>query len=432
MPCIIPSGPRIRRALRLAAWNGLFISIALALIALGGEAYFRVTKPFMDGIYFREFVPGVGIISKPNAAVRATNRLDYWTVSRSNRLGFIDREPAAPGAAPGCPIAIIGDSFVEAREVPIADKVHLRLEEMAAAQLPHLNLTAAAFGKGNTGQVEQLAYYDHYARRLRPRLLVLVFVDNDVWNNHPVLRGIDMGREPQHLPYFSVARRPDGTLALRPPDTGYRNFSLPTPPLPPPSWADRALTGAGKISWFALWLKAKKESLFPSEHWKTVRKVRAEALSRRPRYAPILGDAAGLAWKKKDLADQFARSPLSPLYAEALEYTAFALGQFRERAARDGAAAVILASHNMKTHGQTALFDRIQEAAAAQGIPVIDQSDYLRRQGGKPTDAQWRHDYHWNEQGHQWAAEALLEWIKENQEVCGPELAAGGRRFERN
>ena len=423
--------PRRRRILRLAAWNGLFISIALALLSLGGEAYFRVTKPFMHPVYPHEFVPGVGLLYPPGAEVRATNRLDFWTISRANRLGFLDREPP-PGPAAGCPVVIIGDSVVEAREAPLADKFHLRLEEMAAAQQPHLNLTAAAFGRGGSGQVEQLAFYDHYARAQRPRLVALVFVANDVWNNHPVLRGIDLGREPRHLPYFTVARRPDGTPSLRPPAPDYWKFKLPAPPPPPPSWADVVLNQAGQVSWFALWLKAKKENLFPPDTREAGRRAHAELLSRRPDYAPLLADAAGLSWNmEQDLADQLARGDLSPIYAEALEYTAFALAQFRERAARDGAALVIMTNHTIKARGP-AIFDWLREMAAAQGLPVIDLADYIRRQGGRLADAHWRHDRHWNAQGHQWAAEALLEWIGDNEEVCRPKPPARGQRPERN
>ena len=405
----------------MAAWNALFIIAGLALIVLGGEAYFRVTKPFMDRSYSEEFVPGVGVLFTPNTEVRATNRLDYWTVSRSNSWGFLDREPPTAGPAAGCPIAIIGDSFVEAWEVSMADKLQVRLEQMAAAELPHLNLTAAAFGRGLSGQLEQLPWYDHYARRIGPKLLVLVFVSNDVSDNHPVLRGIVEGHDPAALPDFSVAKHPDGTLAQRPPDPEYRKFRLPKPPRPPRSWADRALIEAGRISYFARWLRSKKGNLFPSDYRITTASERAAVLSQRPQYASILEDAAGLSWDSdQDLADQLARGELSPIYAEALEYTAFALAQFRERTDRDGAKLVILASHNLKVDGNTGVFDWLRETAAAQGIPVIDQSDYIRRQGAKLQDAQWRHDAHWNQQGHQWAAEALLEYIRENQQVCRP------------
>ena len=33
-------------------------------------------------------------------------------------------------------------------------------------------------------------------------------------------------------------------------------------------------------------------------------------------------------------------------------------------------------------------------------------------------DARWKYDTHWNTAGHRWAAEALLEYLKANQEIC--------------
>ena len=42
-----PSAPgRIRRVLRLAGWNALFLVAGLALIGVVGEAYFRLRAPF--------------------------------------------------------------------------------------------------------------------------------------------------------------------------------------------------------------------------------------------------------------------------------------------------------------------------------------------------------------------------------------------------
>ena len=47
--------------------------------------------------------------------------------------------------------------------------------------------------------------------------------------------------------------------------------------------------------------------------------------------------------------------------------------------------------------------------AATLDLPVIDQADYILRQGARLSDARWPHDYHWNPAGHRWAAETLLE-----------------------
>ena len=64
------------------------------------------------------------------------------------------------------------------------------------------------------------------------------------------------------------------------------------------------------------------------------------------------------------------------------------------------------------------LYDRMYALATARGIPVIDQSDYIRRQGAEIKDAHWPRDFHWNAAGHQWAAEAVLEYLKQNPAVC--------------
>ena len=49
-------------------------------------------------------------------------------------------------AAASCHITMIGDSYVEALQVPIADKFHVRLEDLAARELRHLDVTTSAFG----------------------------------------------------------------------------------------------------------------------------------------------------------------------------------------------------------------------------------------------------------------------------------------------
>ncbi len=378
---------RIRRVLRLVGWNALFLVLGLALIGVAGETYFRLRTPFVEKVHPYAWSPTVGAIFTPNAEVRHTNGLDFWTISRTNILGFPDREPIMlERAAASCHVAMIGDSYVEALQVPIADKFHVRLEELAAEELRHLDITTSAFGISGTGQVNQLAYYDEFARHLRPALLVLAFVSNDFMNNAPILDGLHRGVDPDRLKYVSATRDADGTITLRPPYPGaaVRMAAMPPPPVP---WYTRATDHLTGISPLANWLDAK---------W------RASASTTRGHIgAPF-----------KSTQD------LPPVYEDALDFTAFALDQFRERADRDGTAVVILSSHTMGTRGDLA-FDRMTALAESRGIPVIDQYDYITRQGAIPwRDAAWAHDGHWNVAGHQWAAEALLEYLKQNQAIC--------------
>ena len=375
--------------LRLLGRSAVLLVVGVALAALAGEAWFRLTAPFMTPAVPEEFVPNLGYIRPPNTEIRATNGLDYWNVSRTNSLGFSDREPPSPERAKAtCHVSMIGDSIVEALQVPIHRKLQVRLEELAADRLPRLDVTTSAFGMANTGQIQQLPFYDEYARRLHPKLLVLVFVNNDFYNNAPVVVG---SRRPGREKKLTVERRSDGTLELA---WVLPRYPLPPSPRPPASWAVRATKKAVERSWLALWLRAKRNALYPADQEQWLIRF-TEALTRV--HAMRLWSA--------------------PVFEDGLQYTAFALEQFRERAHRDGADLVILTTHTLKTRG-TPTFERLSKMAAALGIPVIDQTDYIFRQGASLADARWPHDGHWNPAGHQWAAEALLEYIEEHPDVC--------------
>ncbi len=346
--------------------------------------------------------------------MRHTNGLDFWTESRTNSLGFVDREPISlERAAASCHVAMIGDSFVEASEVPIADKFHVRLEELAAEELRHLDITTSAFGLSGTGQINQLAYYDEFARYLRPTLLVLVFVFNDFVDNAPILDGLHRGIDPDRLPEVSATRGADGSITLRPPYPPHFQESR----LAVPSGHTRAADHLTGVSLFANWLDAKRPT-FSSDDADPRLVAQVALLSRRPPpdYAALLDG-----WRpttREGLGDPFLHTQdLPPVYEDALDFTAFALDQFRERADRDGTAVVILSSHTMGTRGDLG-FDRLTALAESRGIPVINQYDYITRQGAEPRDAIWAHDSHWNAAGHRWAAEALLEYLKQNQAVC--------------
>ena len=406
----------MRRLLRLVAWNAGLALAGLVLMALAGEAWLRLTQPFRYSARPMHFVPAVGLVHEPNAEVRWTNGRDYWTVSRTNRQGFLDREPPPPDrAAASCHVTLIGDSFVDAKQVPIADKAHVQLEALAGRRLPHLDVTTSAFGVSSTGQIAQLPLYDAYARRLSAKLLVLVFVENDFWNNSPVLTALQRGWDPDRLPWASVGRGEDGALTLSPPDAGYLEHRLPFESRPATTLAYEAMLWANRRSRLAGWLMV--------GHWKRIHaaslpawvRERLGILSRRPGYEWLAGEQPAM------IADHRAalrKEALSPAYEEAVAFTGFALDQFKARTERDGAALAILAAHGVGQPGDR-IFDRLHDLAAARGIPVISQRAWIERRGrGDVRDAHWTHDWHWSPTGHRWAAEALLEWLTRNQDIC--------------
>ena len=410
----------------MAGWNIALLAAGLALIAAVAEVRLRLTMPFISGSEpSPHFVPNVGLMSwRPHSEVRATNRLDYWVVFRTNRLGFADREPISPErAAESCHVTVIGDSYVAASQVPIPEKFHVRLEAFAARELPHLDITTSAFGGGGWAPINELALWDEYARRLRPKLLVLVFHVNDLWGNSSLLRGLGSSMDPDHLPWMTVRRGADGTPRLLPPDPNQRIYrELPREPRHwTELWTSRLwrVPGVGR-SYFARWLRAKMSALVWRRRPSSGQVALADILSRRPRYAASLDT-----WRPPSIWtwDDIMRSAELPrAFEEALELVPFALDGFHERARRDGASLVLLTTHMMGTHGDVA-FDRLHAMAEARGIPVIDQYGHIVRSGGLPEDANWAHDGHWNAAGHRWAAEALLGYLKRNPEICDAQVA---------
>ena len=446
-----PASRKLRRALRLAGGNAAGLLAGLVLVGLAGEAWLRATTPFERSHWPTAFVPEVGLLTRPNAEVRWTNGLDFWTVSRTNSLGFLDREPpSSERAARSCHIAVIGDSLVEARQVAIADKAQVRLEELAAQELPHLDVTTSAFGMSHTGQVNQLAFYDEYARRLQPNLVVLVFSPTDYIDNFPLWRSLRNGWGPEHQPFVSATRDEDGGFRLHPPDPDFRRFMLPrlsdSPAKPQRApLSERAARRLLRESYFWRWLHQKHSLLFfqPNFHPQAQRIAWMELLRRRPAYAPLLEGWRPVSrgnirmWFANEETPSFfalfqegygspnGSSNDLPLLKEALAFTAFGLDEFRKRTERDGATLAILSPHRMRRFGGGA-FARMNAMADERGIPVIDQAAFIRRQGAELREAEWAHNNHWSPAGHQWAAEALLEYLRENQDICrGPALGSG-------
>ena len=420
--------PSPAQRLRRIAGRVLLFLAGIASCACTLETYLRLKWPFLNGEYLSHFHPKAGMIRKPNVEVRWTREhSEFFTVQRVNSLGFLDREPISPEQrGTGCHIAFIGDSFVEAKEVHPAEKFHIRLEQIAEKELSDLNITTSAFGRANTGQINQLPYYDEFVRPLRPCILVLVFVINDFANNHPVLQALDtQGLDPNHNPFVTAEKSKDGTFLLRDADRQFREHMLPRLPM---SWASRMRIYSSKRLYLAKWLHSKLllwEYTHPKPGGDPNINFWVNHLSQRPHYnslakewpATIEKGVLDHLYSATSIYSVFGRKDLPPIFEEALEFTAFALDQFKERAERDGVSLVILSTMTMGTHGDWN-FERMKALAQERGIPVIDQANYILQQGDQPRDARWKHDSHWNPLGHQWAAEALLEYLKKNPHIC--------------
>ena len=397
-----------RAVVRTMSWL-LLILLATAFAAVcGAEIYFRLTRPYLTVDPPYRFVPGVGRILRPGAKVWVEERRDRWFVAQANSLGFLDREPGDPRRiAESCHVAALGSEFVEARATSPVEKFHVRLEELAARALPGLDVTASAYGIADAGQIAQLAYYDAYARRTNPELVVLVFRRADLARNAPLVWGIQSGYDPDRIPYLTALRASDGTMTLRPPGTDsprLRDALMERIPTPPDPWPTRAIEGFVLYSHLAIYL-AKRTELTrarpPGGHEKRQRALWEELLRQRPHYAWILPTPTN--WEAGNLAGPPPNKQHWREYRFA--FTAFALDQFKERADRDGAALVVLATWSGYGWNDRVL-NTLRAMAQERGIPMIEERDYGYADGVFPAAR------------HRMAAEALLAWLAENPQVC--------------
>ena len=420
-------------AWHLAFLNALFILAALLLITIVGEVYLRLTMPFTRALQVMEFVPGVGLLYKPNTMLYATNGVDFWVKSKVNSIGFLERKSRTTERPEGCHVAFIGDSFVEGREVRLADRFQVLTEDLAKEELPDLDITTSAFGRSATGQIHQIPYYDRYAKAMNPDLLILVFVTNDFLDNSSFLYDIHsyFPWDPDHPPYSHALRSEQGEISLYPPDPDFRKYSIIS--LPSHPMIDRI--NIFPNTFFGSWLSSRLKTVFPPITSRNERLTeRVNSLLDRPRYADLIVDWKPLSWGK--LLRSFEENNPIKALQDSLDFTAFSLDQFKERTDRDGVSLAILATNSMSTRRMDlrrrtnsrngingrAPIDSLREMAAARGIPVIDMYDYLIHQDGRVEDTisamHFEQDPHWNEVGHRIVAEAVLEYLRGNAGVC--------------
>ncbi|MFZ5477119.1 MAG: alginate O-acetyltransferase AlgX-related protein [Myxococcota bacterium] len=122
---------------------------------------------------------------------------EYDVVVHVNARGFVDREW---GAREGRRVVVIGDSFVQAAQVPLDAGYGRVLDGL----LPDAEVLS--MGVPGAGTATALGVLEAYALPERPDVVVLGFlVANDVMNNHPLLEGKD------DKPFYALR---DGELVL--------------------------------------------------------------------------------------------------------------------------------------------------------------------------------------------------------------------------
>lgn len=352
------------------------------------EGALRLFGPILPGHYeigrWAERHPVYGHFHIPESAAWLREP-EFVAHLRFNRFGLrgadvpLERTPGLPRAL------LLGDSFIEAKQVAEADTVAARLARATGGE--YLNS-----GTFDWGPVQQYLYLSHEGVRFRPDLVIQFFyVGNDVADNAPRSRG-----ELRRLGFPAAGVDDDtGELELLP-------------------WTPSPTTTSDRVS------KALGGTFATYRAYETgvLDKVRSAEMNPYP--------------MERHLLDLFReREPAS--LATAWRVVDALLGTIQAEGARVGAPTLLVVVptkwqvHDddwraFLKHHDRGLDDgwdlerpnrRLARLAEARGIPVLDLQPALRAAAAEGKRLYFAVDTHWTAEGHAVAARELERYLSE-------------------
>ena len=190
------------RLRRLSA-SLLLIAAGLAAALLLAETAVRLSG--LEGRAKVRIVPGKGITFEPGAAYRHVK--EGFSTGRFNAQGFRDRDRRVEKPEGAWRILVLGDSFVEAMQVPLDAAFPAVLEDRLRGRAGGAAIDVPAMGQSGFGTASELMRYLDFGAAYDPDVVLLAFyAGNDVRDNSRLLS--------RDAPEFAFTLDPDGALRL--------------------------------------------------------------------------------------------------------------------------------------------------------------------------------------------------------------------------
>ncbi len=203
------------------------LTIVVTSMLIGVEIVLRILGIQMGGIIAMSD-PHTGSTHIPNRTL--VHDSEGFAVVRINSHGFRDHETTREKPPGTFRIALLGDSFVEARQVALEHAVSEQLESLLK---PGGRYEVLNFGMNGFSTAQERLRLEHFALPFDPDLVVLcVTFTNDIRDNHADLSS-------SARPYYTLA---DGQLTL---DTSFRDQK---------GWMSRLRAGDSRSWRIASWI----------------------------------------------------------------------------------------------------------------------------------------------------------------------------------
>jgi lysophospholipase L1-like esterase len=390
----------------------LLVAVAIAATLLAGEAAVRLLG--LEARVKVRVVPGKGITFEPSAPYRHVK--EGFSSGRFNAQGFRDRERSVVKPPGGFRILVLGDSFVEAFQVPLDEAFPAVLEDRLRARPGGGTTEVLAMGQSGFGTASELMRYLDFGAAYAPDVVLLAFyAGNDVRDNSRRLSG--------DAPAFYFTLGADGALV-------------------PDRSRIEALERARAETGFMDWLQDQSQlAALVSDRLTLLRLARRAARQRRDAPAsPARGGPSAAAPPPPALEDEenVYSEDAGPAWRQAWDVTEAILDRLaRETAARGSRLAVVsigTAEQVEEDLGKGVLARgagrdldrpdrRLEAMAAKRGIPCLLLAPGLRAAEASGSGHLYgfggRRGGHWNAAGHRIAA-GLIERFLDAQGLSGP------------
>lgn len=384
-----------RRGGSRLAGNLLLAGAAVLAGLLGGEILLRVLDVSYPVYIWMDPVRGVAHIP----GVKSSKQFEGHSWIEINSDGWRGPE-AAPKHPPGTfRIAFLGDSYIEAFEVPY-EKTAGEVLEARLAALRGTPVEVLNFGHGGYGTSQQLLTLQHEVWKFSPDLVLLALTTgNDISDNYRPLKRTD------YVPYH-VFRGKELVL-----DSSFRHSK---------GYRSRAL-------WTRQLLKVVQHSRLAQ----LVNRVRhAGRKSER-----LLANAGGAPGDEVGLRDEVQLPPTTPDWREAWRVTEGLLRLMHDECRRkDTPFAIVTLTRGIQVTpvrerkeeflrqlGAKDLYypeRRLAKFGKREGIPVLNLAPAMAKQAEeRQVYFHAHHDSlgigHWNEAGNRVAGELIAPWLAE-------------------
>jgi hypothetical protein len=337
--------------------------------------------------------------------------VEFHTKEPVNAFGFLDVEHTREKPAGTRRVLVLGDSYVQAAEVPTQQKWTRRLEGRLAEQL-EAPVEVVALGRNGAGVSAEYGFWRGLGRDLDADLVLLLMTpDNDFVDDSLTLQAVKRGFDPEHPPRYSFRLEQD-ELADVPPaldSSAHQRSASPTQLQEGWAWLNERSSLAGRSSTVLARKSALGRRLFFQRAWQA---------STAEERAMISDPFEPSEWLRVDPA-------LWPSWLlEAREVTRQVLRRLEHEATTEreipflvclGTSRAALLDEDDEHHGQFVLdADRprrsVREMLEAEGLGYLDLTPGFRERGEAPT-AHYVHDGHWNARGHEWVAQDVAAAI---------------------